>query len=248
MSVHYLRQLRFVLALMFVAAVVAPATPVFAAQGDVARAELPIEDYFVVTRVDARACLAPKCGGFFVARVNTDVARCADGTWRPECHALWIRFPGGTVPGPRPLSGVTGRTGQPVDLEAALAHPGRVLIRGQLERRRTPERWVADVLVAYEVWLGQTGARPRGHFSRLEPLNLVCLTYPCAQYDERSLNTNQVDSLAGLRVGSPSLPLPVPFGSFLAAGAHQRVTGPGGSMNVLVASEVYERLLFAVQE
>ena len=50
--------------------------------------ETPTEPYFIVTRVDARKCAYPVCGGYFVKAVNSALTRCADGKLAKECHAV----------------------------------------------------------------------------------------------------------------------------------------------------------------
>jgi uncharacterized protein DUF6748 len=41
--------------------------------------------YYTLRR-DLRRCAAPRCGGFFVARANLPLTRCADGRVRAECY------------------------------------------------------------------------------------------------------------------------------------------------------------------
>jgi hypothetical protein len=43
------------------------------------------EAYFSIRR-DARACVSPLCGGFFVSELNVSATVCADNSTRSECY------------------------------------------------------------------------------------------------------------------------------------------------------------------
>jgi len=47
------------------------------------------QGYFTAER-DARRCAWPRCGGYFVKRVNESLTRCADGTLKPSCYVVAI--------------------------------------------------------------------------------------------------------------------------------------------------------------
>ncbi|MGK3998045.1 DUF6748 domain-containing protein [Sorangium sp. So ce1024] len=205
------------------------------------RAKAPVADYFIATRQDTRRCAAPMCGGHFVARVNTSVARCADGTWQEECHMFELD-----------LSKL--RLDRSTEAKAREAFgAGNALVRGELAQVTLDELPAvpADVLVASEIWIGATGNKPEGHFSRVEDTGIVCVTYPCPTLSERSLNTNLSGSLDGIDLaaarGATSEQIEhgtreLSAGGLLVAGRHTVSTGPAGSMNRLDASEFYVRL------
>lgn len=204
-------------------------------------ARAPVADYFIATRQDTRRCIAPLCGGHFVARVNTSVARCADGTWQEECHMFELDL---------------SKLGLDRSTEAKAREAfgaGDALVRGELAQVRLDElpAYPADVLVASEIWIGATGNTPEGHFSRVESTGIVCVTYPCPSFSERSLNTNLSGTLDGidLTVARGATPeqvehgmLELSAGGLLVAGRHAVITGPAGSMNHLDATEFYVRL------
>lgn len=198
----------------------------------------PVADYFIATRVDLRKCAAPICGGWFVKRVNSDVTRCADGNWRLECHSFDID-----------LSALGLKADQADKLRKSFG-AGQVLVRGGLEPQDIGLGLPANTLIAQEAWLGVTGNEPDGHFSRVDDTGLQCVTFPCAYFTERALNTNLVDSLAGVDLAASGATLAqVAAGNaeldatgLLVAGSHDTVSGPAGTMNQLVASEFYTRV------
>ncbi|AGP38123.1 hypothetical protein BE04_08270 [Sorangium cellulosum] len=208
--------------------------------GALAKGEVALADYFIVTHPDYRRCVAPICGGHFVARVNTSVARCADGTWQEECHMFELD-----------LSGLGLDPSTEAKAKEAFG-AGTALVRGELKQVElggggsSP----ADVLVASEIWVGATGNTPKGHFSRVDDSGIDCVTYPCPVFSERSLNTNLSGPLDTVDLSaSGATPAQVTSGmselyetGLLVAGQHGVVTGPAGSMNRLDAAEFYLRV------
>ncbi|MGK4006139.1 DUF6748 domain-containing protein [Sorangium sp. So ce1036] len=205
--------------------------------GALIEAKGAVADYFIVTRPDLRKCVSPICGGHFVARVNTSVARCADGTWQEECHMFELdlsrlRLDRSTVTKVKEAFGA-----------------GKALVRGELGQAKTDPLWPrpADVLIASEVWIGATGKAPEGHFSRVESTGIVCITYPCPSFSEKSLNTSvsgPLDSIDLSASGATPERVEGGFealaaGGLLVAGHHTVITGPAGSMNGLEAVEFY---------
>lgn len=129
---------------------------------------------------------------------------------------------------------------------------GQALVRGKLTQVVLDE-WPsapADVLVASEIWIGATGNTPEGHFSRVDRTGIVCVTYPCPSFSERSLNTNLSGMLDGISLSaSGATQEQIDRGmnalyarGLLVAGRHTVITGPAGSMNHLNATEFYTRL------
>ena len=201
-------------------------------------AKIAVADYFIVTGPDMRKCVSPICGGYFVGRVNTEVARCADGTWQAECHMFDLD-----------LSKLELDPATEEKAREAITSGG-ALVRGALAKVDIGSPILADVLVANEVWIGATGNEPEGHFSRVDDTGIVCFTYPCATFIERSLNTNLVDNLDGVDLASSgataqqvtAAQAELNATGLLVAGTHSVVTGPAGTMNALEASEFYTRL------
>ncbi|MFV8753341.1 DUF6748 domain-containing protein [Nannocystaceae bacterium ST9] len=195
-------------------------------------------NYFIVTGPDYRKCVSPICGGYFVGRVNTDVARCADGTWQEQCHMYDVDLSALNL-----SKSAEDKAREAIGTSVAL-------VRGQLVKADVGAAVLADVLVASEVWIGVTGNEPDGHFSRVDDTGIVCITYPCPTYIERSLNTNLIDNLDGVDLSTSGATYQqvadglteLNASGLLVAGTHTIVTGPGGTMNALEASEFYTRL------
>ncbi|MGK3961705.1 DUF6748 domain-containing protein [Sorangium sp. So ce118] len=208
--------------------------------GALTKAEVAVADYFIVTRPDYRRCAAPHCGGHFVARVNTSVTPCADGTWQEECHMFELD-----------LSGIGLDPSTEAKAKAAFG-AGTALVRGELKQVELGDlrSRLADVLVASEIWLGATDNTPKGHFSRVDDTGIDCVTYPCPIFSEHGLNTNVSGPLDSVDLSaSGATPEQVTSGmselyttGLLVAGQHAVVTGPAGSMNRLDAAEFYVRV------
>lgn len=208
--------------------------------GALTEAEVAVADYYIVTHPDFRKCVSPICGGHFVARVNTSVTPCADGTWQEECHMFELDL---------------SRLGLDPSIEDKAKEAfaaGTALVRGALKQVDIGDlrAWPADVLIASEIWLGATGATPDGHFSRVDSTGVVCITHPCPSFSELSLNTNLSASLDSVDLSaSGATSAQVDSGmselhasGLLVAGEHAAVTGPAGSMNRLDAAEFYLRV------
>ncbi|MFO0676186.1 MAG: Kazal-type serine protease inhibitor family protein [Polyangiaceae bacterium] len=134
--------------------------------------------YFQVTRRDARRCVSPLCGGFWVKRVNETTTLCADGARRSECYVGSIQ-----------LNGIGLSAREEEDFEAAL-EGGKALIKAKTYRTYFG-RSVVGVLKANEGWLGITGAATTandGSFYRAADNGIRCITAPCPTTTAYGLN------------------------------------------------------------
>jgi hypothetical protein len=212
------------------------------AAGDaLAQAKVPDgpSSYFIVTRPDPRLCPSPVCGGYFVKAVNKPLTRCADGAWRPECHA-------GEVD-----ASALGWSEADVARFNEQFGKRQALARGKLRQVERGSLKV-DVLVLDEGWLGQAGRAPVGHFYRVEDSGIVCITFPCPSIVETALNFRFRQFIAGVdlaasgaaqeqvEAGRKALSAP---GGILAAGRHRIVMGPSARGIELMTSEFYLPLL-----
>lgn len=129
--------------------------------------DLPSFTYFIVTRPDARECLYPRCGGYFVKRVNRATTLCADGIARDECHVAALD-----------LDALGPRDAPSAEFAEAFGQR-RAIVRGRLEQidERLPS--LVDTLIATEGWRGVTASEPTGHVSLLTSTGIVCTTFPC---------------------------------------------------------------------
>lgn len=228
--------LAFALALAALPIVPAPAA---AQTGAVETFEsLPSSSYYIVTRVDARLCPTPFCGGVFVALVNRRWLVCPDGSIQEECHAPIVDWS---------LLRLDPEREAQVAAEFAAR---RVLARGDLVLRSSAFGELPTLVVS-DAWRGVTGNEPGGHFFGLVPTGIVCITYPCPTLKGRLLNLRRgyffhdldlassgatSDQIAeGLRslFEGPGL---------LVAGTARLVSGPAGFGTQLVAREFYTRV------
>jgi hypothetical protein len=171
---------------------------------------------FYTIRSDLRRCASPLCGGFFVKRVNLPVTRCADGQNKPECYIAEIDWNG------------------PVEVDAGLA-----ILRGQIIARNYSKFGNLGALRVTESWQAVNNNRPEGMFYHVRDTGVRCITFPCPTYHEAKLNSTASQDIAGVdlvKVESASLSGPA---GVIVAGEHLPMTGPGGRMLQLKATQVY---------
>ena len=131
--------------------------------------------YFVVTRHDARKCISPICGGFFVKRVNAATTLCADGSQQAECYVSSIT-----------LSGIGLSTQEESELRGAV-ESGKALVKARMYKQKFNGN-VLGVIKASEGWLGATGSAPDGTFYRVADNGLRCVKAPCPSQTAYALN------------------------------------------------------------
>ncbi len=191
---------------------------------------------YFLARHDQRKCASPMCGGYFVRRVNRATTSCPDGTKGAECYVTEINL---------------DKTGLADDQKATLldaAGQGTALIRANLGKQTLPQGTFGR-LNASEGWLARGPGAPTGTFYRATLNGVRCFAAPCPSIDEAKLNSSIKGSLAGLDLGPAGAPEAalneaqeaLPAG-ILVAGDHTKVTGPGGTLNELHASQFYTRL------
>lgn len=136
----------------------------------------PAEPYFIVTRIDARKCAYPLCGGYFVKAVNSALTRCADGKLARECHAVELD-----------TRALGWNDEQRAKFEASFGQ-GKALVKGALEPQPRG-LYTGEVLRVAEAWQGQGGnKRPLGTFYSLKGTGIVCIQAPCPSFSLTTLN------------------------------------------------------------
>lgn len=134
------------------------------------------EPYFIVTRIDARKCAYPMCGGYFVKAVNSALTRCADGKLAKECHAVELDT--------RTLG---WSDEQRAKFEASFG-TGKALVKGAIEPQPRG-LYTGEVLRVTEAWQGQgSNKRPLGTFYSLKSNGIVCIQAPCPSFSLNTLN------------------------------------------------------------
>ncbi len=195
--------------------------------------------YFIVTRQDMRKCMSPICGGNYVKRVNFSTTKCADDTVAAECHAYSMD-----------LSAIGLDDAETTKL-GGIVSDAHALVRGTLVKRMQAN-FLVDVLVASEVWVGNSLTTPTGTFYEVKDNGVRCFAFPCASDHEAKLNSTSSQSLAGVDLSQASganqrqvdaAIEALHHGFVLIAGRHHTVHGPGGSMHELVASEFYTKIV-----
>lgn len=182
---------------------------------------------FYSIRPDLRRCASPRCGGFFVKRVNLSSTRCANGRFMNECYVAEIDW--------HLLTQVD---------------PARALIRGNIVLKRIESFDNLGVLSVTESWQAAGDNKPAGTFYRVRDRGLRCITSPCPTHHEAKLNSTLSRNIAGVdfsgagaaesEIGTASAAMTGPDG-ILVAGSHASVTGPAGKAETLKATQFYLR-------
>lgn len=134
------------------------------------------EPYLIVTRVDARKCAYPVCGGYFVKAVNSPVTRCADGKLAKECHAAELD-----------TRALGWSDEQRATFEASFGQ-GKALVKGAIEPQPRG-LFSGEVLRVSEAWQAQgSNKRPVGTFFSLKNNGVVCIQAPCPSFSLTTLN------------------------------------------------------------
>lgn len=199
----------------------------------------PASAYYMVTRQDTRECAFPNCGGWFVQAVNGSVTRCADGQLRGECYVAAIQL---------------HQLGLSDEAEAEFREAvvdRRALVRATLRRGELVDGPAVGVMVADEGWIGRAGSKPLGMFVSMKNSGIVCVAFPCPTLHLSALNGEWEKDVAGVELGGSGAAqkwqdlaqAALQRGEMmLAAGMFEEVSGPGGTLDQLVASEFYARV------
>lgn len=180
--------------------------------------------YFLV-RQDLRRCAFPRCGGYFVRRVNQPVTRCQNGTWAQQCYVSEIDWNG------------------QVEVDARKA-----LLRGSLARSTNAPNFGA--LRVTESWQAASNNTPTGFFYRVKDRGIRCITHPCLTHHAAMLNSTSQREIAGVDFGNvgsneqvtanAGTAMAQPDG-VVVAGRPVVVRGPAGRAYSLRASQFYLR-------
>ena len=180
---------------------------------------------FFTIRRDLRRCASPRCGGFFVKRVNTRRTRCADGQQMTECYVAEIDWNGNSQP-----------------------EPNRTLIRGELTSLSHRRMGRFGLLRASEVWEAGSDKSATGDFFRVRDLGVRCITHPCLTHHEAKLNTTASRDIAGVELNgagasddrlSEAVKAMTSAGGIIVSGWPRQVSGPAGRAVTLEASQFY---------
>jgi hypothetical protein len=181
---------------------------------------------FFTLRPDLRRCAAPLCGGYYVRPVNNLLIRCA-GRLAAECHVHAIDWSG------QP----------PVDA-------GKALLRGEVLPNPYGRFGNLGLFRVSESWQAASDKHPTDVFYRVRDRGVRCITFPCPSHREMKLNSSFSQSIAGVNltgagaseeVVSQALAAISGGEGVLVTGINATVTGPGGKMPQLKATQFYLR-------
>jgi hypothetical protein len=200
---------------------------------------VPNTGYYIVTREDSRECAYPQCGGWFVQRVNASMTQCADGLWRAECYVALIN-----------LEKLNLADADEAGFRDAVVDR-RALVRAVLATGELSDAPELGALVVDEGWLGRAGSAPAGKFVAMRDNGFVCVTFPCPTLHVSELNGAWEADVAGVDLSGSGAAQKwqdlaqnalLQGETLLAAGDLQQVSGPGGTLDQLVASEFYTQV------
>lgn len=196
--------------------------------------------YYEVS-ADMRRCVSPRCGGFWVSRVNRSDTRCFDGTYAESCYVAEIRW------------SMLGLSPETTDQINGIIHgpgTGKVLMRGTLVAKSfgTAIGRLGEFKPT-EAWLGQGPNAPSGPMAIVEETGVRCISSPCNSFREKKLNASAAASIAELgwdtadvtddQIGNAITELFVR--DIIIAGDRYTVHGPGGSAKARTVTQFYTR-------
>ena len=193
-------------------------------------------------RRDARTCLFPLCGGYFVRSVNHALTACADGQLRPECYAAAADFAALRLT-PEDAAAFEDR------LVGGLA-----IARATLRPSRDAGLFGLGQLTVVEGWSAATRAEPVGTFYRLARIPRLCpgASARCPSLAEAELDgpARRVISAVDLGASGASssavaeATVELRRASVLVAGTHEvsPAVFPAVPRRTLVAAQFYLRV------
>jgi hypothetical protein len=197
------------------------------------------EAVLAVTRVDARKCMYPLCGGYFVKAVNAALTRCADGSMAKECHAVELD---------------TRKLGWTPEQQSAFEEAlvkGQALVTGAL----TPQPRglsTGEVLEVGQAWQAQARHKPQGTFYGVRSTGIVCIKAPCPSIEAVVLNTLKVATYPDVNLAASGAPKAAIEAGMKAIGTREGIIVAGFQIPTLSPAldgqaSVKGRLLLASQ-
>jgi len=202
--------------------------------------------YFEITS-DMRKCVAPLCGGFFVARLNRSYTTCVDHSDQAQCYVPALDWSEAGL-----SDGLQQKLVDAAYLDAT-SDGVRAIVRG----RFAPQQYAQGNLgrfVVTEAWVEEGDTVSDGVFVRAAANSIRCIAAPCPTITEKALDTSrkaniaEIDwSLAGLQereIEAFNARLADPSG-VIFAGDRYTVTENGRQAKGRTATAAYARLVDA---
>jgi hypothetical protein len=181
---------------------------------------------------DLRRCASPRCGGYWVRRVNRHFTDCPNGTRAATCYVAELDLS---------LAGLS-----PEQDAAVRRAAGHLLMRGSVQPKEFPPFGNLGVLRGEEAWIGHARISASGTFFRTRNTGIVCIAFPCPTVQIAPLNRPSPprriagielrDVIADPRDGYAQLDAPQ---GLLVSGELVPVSGPAGSSFQLESTEYY---------
>jgi hypothetical protein len=182
---------------------------------------------FYTVRADLRRCVSPMCGGYFVKRVNLPTTRCANGRYMDQCYVAEILWNG-----------------------QAEVDARKALLRGNVIAKTHDRFGNVGAFRVTESWQAVGDNQATGTFYLVRDRGVRCITHPCPTHHEAKLNSTFSLNIAGVDLSGASLgtnsaavveaAMTGPDAAVIA-GNNVPVTGPGGRLMALKATQVYFR-------
>ena len=184
--------------------------------------------YFTI-RKDVRRCAAPMCGGYFVRRANNQRMKCSNQRNALDCYVAEIDWNGNTK-----------------------VEPSRALVRGEIVDGVKSRGGKFDRLRVLESWQGAGSKNATSEFYRVRDLRINCITHPCMTHHEARLNSTFERDIAGVDLNNAGAADAIiqeavqamrSEEGIIVSGSHRRETGPAGTAERLIASQIYLRAM-----
>jgi hypothetical protein len=195
-----------------------------------APADPPVDgSAYVTIRKDVRRCAAPMCGGYFVRRANNQRMKCSNQRNALDCYVAEIDWNGN-----------------------AKVEPSRALLRGEIVDGVKSPAGKFDRLRVLESWQGNGSKNATSEFYRVRDLRINCITHPCMTHHEARLNSTFERDIAGVELNNAGAADAIiqeavqamrSEEGIIVSGSHRRETGPAGTAESLVASQIYLRAM-----
>ncbi len=206
--------------------------------GDASKADaLSTTATYYTIRRDFRKCAAPRCGGWYVKRVNFATTKCANGTTAAECYVSEADF--------APLGLSDEELGT---FQADLDHS---VVRGVIGSKTVGTFGNVGKFKVTEGWHAATATAPVGYLYNVKDNGIRCITFPCFSLHEAKLNSTVSGNLSDadfsendasadqIDAAQNALASGIILSGVNVAVPH---AGPAGTGKELVVSQIYFRV------
>jgi hypothetical protein len=141
---------------------------------------------------DLRRCSFPRCGGWFITRLNEATTRCHDGRYAASCYTPVLDWSQSEL-----IEAQQAVLLAAAD-EGAIADGVKAIVRGRFGRTNTTPRPDLGRFVISEAWTAENAATSDGAFVRIRDNGVRCFAPPCPSLTEMWLNNDAVTNIYGM--------------------------------------------------